>query len=98
MIGPPGFPGYGVEIFEGLVGILENEPVALFSSQTEVLVVGRKVQNVFAKVDAKGPGPLVRNLDRKKDKCNPVLFLHDRCTRLEGKGRVGSDRTARNQE
>ena len=80
MVGPLRLPPSRIDVLPGLVGILEDKGIALFSPKTEVLVVGRQVKNIFPKMNPKGSGALVLNFDRQIDIGDAVFFLN--CGRL----------------
>ena len=83
VVGPGALPPLGIDVLPWLVGILENECKAFFPPKAKVLIVGRQVENVFAKVDTEGPGAIVVDLNGEGDIGNAVFFFNDGSLRLE---------------
>ncbi len=77
VVGPGALPILGIDRVPGLVGVLENECIALVAPKTEVLIVGREIKQVAPKVNPECPGAFVFDFDRQVNVGNAVLFLDD---------------------
>ena len=95
VVGPAALPSRGVDVLPGLVGILEDECIALLSPKPKVLIVGCEVKDVLPEMDAKRSGAFVLDLNGKIDIGDSVFGFNDGGLRIEFQRRVSPNGAGR---